>query len=131
MSKYLKLKLSLITIIFIVSLFYSKELFLVSGGAIHQFDQIDIIVASICFGIIISATIYNLSLYLFTKHKVHIYYALAQTSALFFLINLDSLFIAPFDTIFGLKSFMLFNISQIFMLIFSILFLESFLKPIG
>ena len=128
MSNYLKLKLSLIAIIFIVSLFYSKELFLVSGGAIHQFDQIDIIVASICFGIIISATIYNLSLYLFTKHKVHIYYALAQTSALFFLINLDSLFIAPFDTLFGLKSFMLFNISQIFMLIFSILFLESFFK---
>jgi signal transduction histidine kinase len=53
---------------------------------------------------------------------------LAQISALFFLINLDSLFISPFDKIFGLKSFMLFNISQISMLIFSILFLESFFK---
>ena len=128
MSNYLKLKLSLIFILFIVSLFYSKELFFVSGVTIHHFDQIDIIIASICFGIIISATIYNLSLYIFTRHKVHIYYALAQTSTLFFLINLDSLFIAPFDTIFGLKNLMLFNISQIFMLIFSVLFLESFFQ---
>ena len=128
MSNPLKLKLSLISLLFIVSLFFYKEFFPVYRGAIHQFGQIDIIVASICFGVILSATIYNLSLYLFTTHKIHMYYALAQISSLFFLINLDSLFIIPFDTIFGLKSFMLFNISQIFMLIFSILFLESFFK---
>ncbi|NEW61540.1 hypothetical protein GSY74_09620 [Sulfurovum sp. bin170] len=128
MSNPLKLKLSLISLLFIVSLFFYKELFSVYRGAIHQFGQIDIIIASICFGVIISATIYNLSLYLFTKHKIHLYYAFAQIFSLFFLINLDSLFIAPFDEIFGLKSFMLFNMSQIFMLIFSILFLESFFK---
>jgi signal transduction histidine kinase len=128
MSNLLKLKLYFIALLFIVSLCFSKELFPVPIGAIHQFSQIDIIIASICFGVILSATIYNLSLYLFTKHKIHLYYALAQISALFFLVNLDSLFIAPFDTIFGLKSFMLFNISQIFMLIFSILFLESFFR---
>jgi len=128
MSNRLKLKLYFITLLFIISLFFYKEHFAVSTGAIHKFGQIDIIITSICFGVIISATIYNLSLYLFTKHKIHLYYALAQISSLFFLINLDSLFIAPFDKIFGLKSIMLFNMSQILMLIFSILFLESFFK---
>jgi len=128
MNNLLKLKLSFISIFFIVSLIFYKEIFSVSIGVINEFNQINIIVSSICFGIIISATIYNLSLYIFTKYKIHLYYALAQISALFFLINLDSLFIAPFDMIFGLKSFMLFNISQISMLIFSILFLEAFFK---
>ena len=128
MSNPFKLKLYFIALLFMVSLFFYKEHFLVTSGTINEFSQMNIIVTSVCFGIILSATIYNLSLYLFTKHKIHIYYALAQISSLSFLINLDSLFIAPFDAIFGLKSIMLFNISQIFMLIFSILFLESFFK---
>ena len=129
MSKPLRLKLYFIALLFIVSLFSYKELFYVSVKTIHKFNQINFLISAICFGIIISATIYNLSLYLFTKYKIHLYYAFAQISALSFLINLDSLFIAPFDNIFGIKSFMFFNISQISMLIFSILFLEAFFKP--
>ncbi len=127
MNKILKVKLSLISLFFIIALFYHEEHFLKSTDAIYSFGYIPFMAVSICFGVVISAAVYNLALFIYIKSLGHLYYALAQLTTLFFLINLDSIFIAPFDEIFGLKNPFLFEVSQVFMLFFSVLFLKEFL----
>ncbi|NEW61702.1 hypothetical protein GSY74_10430 [Sulfurovum sp. bin170] len=128
MSSSLKIKLSLIFVYLTVALFYHKHYFPTYTGTIYHYENMPFFIVAMSFRVILSATLYNLSLYLYIRKTPHLYYALAQLSALFFLMNLDSLFIAPFDEMFGLKSLMLFDISQIFMLFFSILFLEAFFR---
>ena len=129
MNKLLLFKLLLIGIyFFVVLLFFQEEHLSMSTKTLHHFSNFSFMMASISFGVIISATIYNLALYVYLKHKQYLYYALAQCASLLFLMNLDSLFIAPFDEIFGLKSIAFFDMTQLFMLLFSLLFLQSFFK---
>jgi len=129
MNRPLIIKSMLIALYFLVALFFFyDEHFMVNTKTLHHFSNIPFMFATISFGVIISATIYNFSLYIYLKNRQYLYYSLAQLSSLLFLINLDSLFIAPFDEIFGLKSIRFFDMSQLFMLIFSLLFLESFFK---
>jgi len=129
MNKSLVVKLLLLGVYFLVALFFFyDEHFIIDTTVLNHFSTIDFMFANISFGIIISATIYNFSLYIYLKNKQYLYYSLAQLSSLLFLVNLDSLFITPFDEIFGLKSIQLFDISQLLMLIFSLLFLESFFQ---
>lgn len=128
MDKALKIKLGIIFLLLIVSIFNYEQHFIKNTDAIYTFSHIPFMVASICFGVIISASVYNLALFVYIKSLQHLYYALAQLSTLFFLINLDSLFITPFDEIFKLKSLILFEISQLFMLFFSALFIQEFLQ---
>ncbi len=128
MDKALKIKLGIIFLLLLVSIFNYEQHFIKNTDAIYTFSHIPFMAASICFGVIISASVYNLALFVYIKSLQHLYYALAQLSTLFFLINLDSLFIAPFDEIFNLKSLLLFEISQLFMLFFSALFIQEFLQ---
>ncbi len=128
MDRSLIIKLSLIFLFLLVALYHFDAHFITNTDAIYTYSDINFMVATLCFGVIISASIYNLALYLYIKSIEHLYYALAQLSTLFFLINLDSIYIAPFDEIFGLKSLFLFDISQIFMLFFSVLFIQAFLN---
>ena len=108
-------------------LFYD-ELFIYNTQTLHQFGNLPFMVASISFGVIITASIYNLSFYFYIKNRQYLYYGLAQISTLFFLVNLDSIFISPFDQIFGLKSITLFCMAGVLLLFFSLLFIYEFIK---
>lgn len=129
MNKTLIVKLFFILIYlsFALNYFYD-ELFRTYTGTIYTYGIIFIVIVSISLGVILSAIIYNFSLYLYLKNIQYLYYALAQLSTLFFLISLDSLYISPFDEIFQLNSTIIFDISQLLMLFFSLLFLQSFFK---
>lgn len=129
MDKSISIKLLLITTYAFVSInYFYDEHFPSNSITLYHYDHLPFMVATMCLGIILSAGIYNLALYVYVRHNEYLYYTLAQFSTFFFLINLDSLYIAPFDSIFGLKSFMLFDFAQLLMLLFSILFLQSFFK---
>ncbi len=137
MDKILQIKLLFIMIfVGLSSYFFYNELFIQSTQTIHQFGEFAFLVASVSFGVIISASIYNLAFYFYIKNRQYLYYGLAQLSTLFFLINLDSIFIAPFDRIFiapfdrifGLKSITLFCMAGVLVLFFSLLFIYEFLK---
>ena len=129
MNRRLLYKLFLIaSYFFIVLFFFYDEHLSIFTVTIHYFSHLPFMVATISFGVIISAVIYNFSLYIYLKNRQYLFYSLAQLSSLLFLINLDSLFIAPFDTIFGFKSIVFFDITQLGMLIFSLLFLQVFFK---
>jgi signal transduction histidine kinase len=121
-----KLKLILITIFLGASIPLYELLFTRSTETLYSYNITLVFVVALCFGILIAVSIYNLSLYAYVRSKQYLYYALAQLSSLGFLINLDSLYIAPFDSIFGLKSLILFDLSQLLILTFSLLFLKSF-----
>ncbi len=129
MNRILTFKLLLIGGYFLVMLlfFYEENLF-IPTDTVHHFGNIPFMAVSISFGAIITSTIYNFSLYVYLKNRQYLYYSLAQTSSLLFLVNLDAIFISPFDTIFGFKSLMFFDISQLSMLIFSLLFLQVFFR---
>ena len=129
MDKILKIKLLLISIfVAITSYFYYDEHFIDDTSAMYSFDKIGFLVASVSFGVILSATIYNLAFYFYIRNRQYLYYGLAQLSTLFFLINLDSIFIAPFDEIFKLKSTLFFDLTRASILLFSMLFIQEFLK---
>ncbi len=129
MNRILRFKLLLIVFYFliVVSLFYQEHLS-PKIETIHHFTHIPFMVATVSFGVIISASIYNFSLYVYLKNRQYLYYALAQLSSLLFLVNLDALFIAPFDLIFGFKSILFFDMTQLSMLTFSLLFLQAFFR---
>lgn len=124
-----KLKLILITIFLGVSLPLYELFFNRSTNTLYHYDISLVFVVAMCFGILIAVSIYNLTLYFYIKSKQYLYYSLAQLSVLLFFINLDSLYIAPFDEIFQLKSLVLFDLSQLLILGFSLLFLKEFFKP--
>jgi len=129
MNKLLLFKLALITAyFFFVLLFFYDEHLSVKTETLHHFSNIPFMMAIISFGVIIAAIIYNFSLYVYLKNRQYLYYSLAQFSSLLFLVNLDSLYIAPFDEIFGFKSILFFDITQLAMLIFSLLFLQAFFR---
>lgn len=129
MDKILKIKLFLIAIfVGITSYFYYDKHFITNTNTLYSFDNIAFLVASISFGIIISASIYNLSFYFYIRNRQYLYYGLVQLSTLFFLITLDSIFIAPFDEIFKIKSTLLFDLFRASILLFSMLFIKEFLK---
>ena len=129
MNRILLSKLLLIGGYFLLMLlFFYKEHLFISTDTVHHFDSIAFMAVTVSFGAIVSSTIYNFSLYIYLKNRQYLYYSLAQLSSLLFLINLDAIFISPFDTIFGFKSLLFFDISQLSMLIFSLLFLQAFFR---
>ena len=129
MDNILKLKLfSIALLAFVTSYFFYDEHFITHSGTMHSFGNIAFLVASISMGVIISASIYNLAFYYYIRNRQYLFYGLAQLSTLFFLINLDSIYIAPFDSIFGLHSSMLFSLTRALVVLFSLLFIKEFLK---
>ncbi len=127
MDRALKIKLFFIFALFITALFFHKEILNAPLYVEYHYDNLRVMISSICFGVIFSTAIYNLALSRYLKSLVHLYYALAQLATLLFLINLDSLNISPFDEIFGIKNSLFFDISQIAMLVFSLLFIREFI----
>ena len=132
MDKILTIKLSLIAIFLGLTIyFFYDNHFIQNTEAIYSFDDIAFLVASISFGVIISASIYNLAFYVYIRNRQYLYYGLAQLSTLLFLITLDSIFITPFDAIFGIKSTLFFDLTRASILLFSMLFIYEFLKIYG
>jgi len=129
MDNILRLKLLIIALFGSVTLWlFWGEIFRQSTQTLYHFDIANIVVASIAFGVILSASIYNLAFYFYIRNRQYLYYGLAQLSILFFLINLDAIFIEPFDELFGFKSLLLLETTQPMILIFSMLFIYEFLK---
>lgn len=129
MNKTLLVKLALIVIYSSISIIYFyDEHFPVYSGTQYEYGTVFIMIVAMSFGIIISAVIYNTSIYFYLKQPQYLYYALAQLSTLFFLITLDSLYIFPFNEVFQLSSPFLFDLAQLLMLFFSFLFLKSFFQ---
>lgn len=129
MNKVFIFKIFLVSLYLFLVLFYLyDEHFPLYTGTLYSYGNVPFMVASMCFGVIISATVYNTALYVYLKKDQYLYYALTQLSALFFLMNIDALFIAPFDTIFLFQSPMLLDFSQMLMLVFSLLFLRDFFR---
>ena len=129
MDNILKLKLIFIAILaFITSYFFYDEHFINHTGTMHTFGQVAFLVAAISMGIIISASIYNLAFFFYIRNRQYLFYGLAQLSTVLFLINLDSIYISPFDEIFGLHSSMLFSLTRALVILFSLLFIKEFLK---
>ncbi len=129
MDNTLKIKLLFIAgLAFVTSYFFYDDHFITHTGTMHTFGNVAFLVASISMGVIISATIYNLAFYYYIRNRQYLFYGLAQLSTLFFLINLDSIYISPFDEIFGLHSSMLFSLTRALVVLFSLLFIKEFLK---
>jgi len=127
MDKILRAKLFFIIIYVIIAIsYFYDEYFPTFTGTIHTFTLLQIVVVAVSFGVILSASIYNIALFIYLQNLQYLYYALAQLSSLFFLIMLDSLYISPFDELFKIQSIFLFDLSQLFMLLFSLLFLKYF-----
>jgi len=128
MDKSRLIKLSLITLFFLFALSQYALHFKPLTDAIYHYDDTIFMVATLCLGVILSTAIYNGALAFYLRSKQHLYYALAQLSTLLFLVTLDSLYIAPFDVVFGLRSPFVFDVSQLLMLTFSLLFIQTFTR---
>ncbi len=128
MDKILKIKLFLVGIFILFSFFSFQEQYSPIHEPIYHFGHLKFLVVAIAFGIIITASIYNLAFYFYIRHKQYLYYGLAQLATLFMLMNLDSLIITPFDEIFPFGSYFLLDISKAFLLFFSLLFIKEFFK---
>jgi len=131
MDKILKIKLFFIALFLLGTLYNYELVFVQTTQTSYVFTILNIMIASICFGVILSTAVYNFALYFYFTSKQHLFYALAQFSTLIFLVTLDSLNSSPFDEVFGIISNRLFDSSQLFMLIFTLLFIKEFLKNYG
>jgi len=72
--------------------------------------------------------VYNFAFYFYIPNKQYLYYALAQLSILVSLVSLEALQISPFTEIYNFKNFYLLDVSQTFILIFSLLFIQVFFQ---
>ena len=126
-DKTLLLKLFLLLSFALFTLISFEGLFLDDDKIYSHYTPIKVFIATICFGIIISSSIYNIALYIYSFDKRYLYYSLGQISVIIFLAALDSLHIVPLNEVFTFRSYILYDISQIFILFFSILFIKHFL----
>jgi len=126
-DKVLSLKLFFIVLLALFILQDYKTLFSNTDILYSTYTPIKTFIASLCFGVILSASIYNLALYIYSFDKRYLYYFLAQSCVIVFLASLDALHIAPLNQIFTFKSYLIYDISQILILLFSVLFIKHFL----
>lgn len=130
MDNMAKIKLFLISLYLGVALlFFYDDHFLLSTSPLYTYDTISLMTAVFSLGIIASAGVYNLAFYFYIRRSHYLYYALAQFSIIALLIQIEGLFIAPFVELYGFdRSLFYLEISQILVLIFSLLFIEKFLS---
>ncbi len=128
MDKALKFKLAIVSAIFFIFLINHKNVLFLEPHIFSHYPLSAVIISAISLGMIFSVMIYNFSIYFYSRDKQHLYYALGQFSVLFFLITLESLFIAPFDTLYGFQSLRIHSLFQVLILIFSMLFIREFLQ---
>jgi len=127
MDKAYRYKIIAISVIFFIFLANYKNLLFVKPEVLTYYPLSSIIISALTLGIIISVIVYNFSVYFYTKNRQHLYYSLAQFWVFVFLLTLESLFIAPFDEVYHLANMQLHSFSQVFILIFSTLFIKEFL----
>jgi len=129
MNNILKIKLLTIALISIFSsYFYFDEHFIENIEPLYRYSLGAVIVTALSLGIILSAGLYNLAFYFYIRNRQYLFYGLAQLSIIIFLVTLESIFIAPFDEIWQIKSTLLFNLSRASILLFSMLFIYEFLR---
>jgi signal transduction histidine kinase len=129
MDRVLKIKIAIIVIYFgvAVTLFYNQH-FLNENSPIFIYSNIEFIIAILSLGMIISSTIYNLAFYYYIRNIQYLYYALAQIAIISLLIQIENLFVSPFNEIYGFKrDLFILEISQNLIVIFSLLFIKHFL----
>ena len=127
MDKILKIKFLIIAIYFTTTILFFYEMhFLKNSVILHDYDNISFMFAVLSLGVLISATIYNLAFYFYIKNRQYLYYALAQFAIIMTHISYEAISISPFIEIYNFKSYLLFDVSQVFILIFSALFLQDF-----
>lgn len=132
MSNILKIKYLGLSLYASVSLLFFYDDFFIQNSSFiltpHKYDNISFMVTVFTLGIIFSAMTYNFAFYFYIRNKQYIYYALAQFFVLLSLISIEALQISPFTEIYNFKNFYLLDISQTFMLIFSLLFIQEFFQ---
>jgi len=132
MNRILKLKfIALIIYAIVAILFFYDDNFIKNSSFIlnpHQYSNGSFMVTTLSLGIIFSALVYNLAFYFYIRNHQYLYYALAQFFVLLVLISIESLLISPFTEMYGFKNYYLLDISQTFMLIFSLLFIKEFFQ---
>ncbi|NPA61558.1 MAG: hypothetical protein GXO06_04685 [Epsilonproteobacteria bacterium] len=129
MDRVLKIKVSAIAIYFgvAISLFYEQH-FLNGATPLFEYSDVEFIVAILSLGVIVSSTIYNLAFYYYIRRLQYLYYALAQIAIISLLIQIENLFISPFNEIYGFsRDLYILEISQNLIVIFSLLFIKHFL----
>ena len=128
MDRILKYKLLIIIVVFFISLINYKSILFVKPHIFVHYPLLSVIISAISLGMIFSVMIYNLAIYLYIKDRQYLFYALAQMSVFCYLISLESLYIAPFDKIYNIQSIRYNSISEVMLLIFSMLFIREFLQ---
>jgi signal transduction histidine kinase len=130
MDKIVKIKLAVILLYLAVTIsFFYEDQFLPENINFYIYDDMAFIIAIFSLGVVAGAGIYNLAFYFYIRNKHYLYYALAQLSIVALMINMEGLFIEPFHQMYDFEMTLIYiDISQIFVLIFSLLFLQSFLN---
>ncbi len=129
MDKIMKIKLTLVLIYLglAITLFYDHHASL--SIAIFKYNTMQFMVAVLSLGVILSSSIYNFAFYFYIRKKQYLYYALSQFAILSLLIQIENLFINPFNEYYNFtRDVFLLDISQILIIIFSMLFIEKFLN---
>ncbi len=127
MDKILKIKFLIISIGFTVNILFFYDMnFLKNSVILHNYSNVSFMFAVLSLGVLISATVYNLAFYFYIKNRQYLYYALAQLAILLTHISYEAISISPFIEIYNFKSYLLFDVSQVFIVIFSALFLQGF-----
>ncbi len=127
-NKILQIKLLFIGLFSLLVLLTKDNIFGIDNKIYSHYSPLKTFIATLCFGIILSASIYNLVLYIYNLDKRHLYYALGQFSVLVFLAALDSIHIVPLNEIFSFPhAHTILDLSHITILLFSVLFIKYFL----
>jgi signal transduction histidine kinase len=129
MDRVLKIKIATIVIYFImaISLFYNEH-FLNENSPIFVYSNLEFIVAILSLGVILSSTIYNLAFFYYIREIQYLYYALAQIAILILLVQIENLFVSPFNEIYKFKrTLFVLEIAQNLIVIFSLQFIRYFL----
>ncbi len=129
MDNILKIKISLIVLYLGVAvIFFYNDHFLTTTAPIYTYNNLEFIIAILSLGVILSSIVYNLAFFFYIKNLQYLYYALAQIAIISLLIQIENLFISPFSEIYGFKKHLfILDISQIGVVLFSMLFIQQFL----
>jgi len=126
----MKIKLALVVLYLgvAITLFYDHH-FTISETTLHDYNTMQFMVAILSLGVILSSSLYNLAFYVFIRKKQYLYYALAQIAIISLLLQIENLFISPFDEIYGFERTVFWlDMSQILIIIFSMRFIQNFLN---
>jgi len=129
MDKIMKIKLALVLIYLglAITLFYDHHASL--DIHIFKYNTMQFMVAVLSLGVILSSSIYNFAFYFYIRKKQYLYYALSQFAILSLLIQIENLFISPFNEYYDFpRDVFILDISQILIIVFSMLFIEKFLR---